>query len=166
MAWAKTVKAFALRQFSESLCSGSLKGQQWVAVHGAEGAPALGLPLHLFSEELAWAAARNTLWLISRFEMANWILKVEEGKNFFIGLLNLRQRSFLFFFFLNQKPCLWQLSSPGPELNISIFREKHRTKFSLPRWINGTSFDSQSPIFPLKSHPFSLLHRESMLNFV
>jgi len=61
VAWAKTVKASALRQFSESLCSWSLKGQQWVAVRGAEGAPALGLPLHLFSEELAWAAARNTL---------------------------------------------------------------------------------------------------------
>lgn len=165
MAWAKTVKASALRQFSESLCSWSLKGQQWVAVRGAEGAPALGLPLHLFSEELAWAAARNTLWLISRFEMANRILKVEKGISLLVCWICAKGAFFLSFFF-NQKPCLWQFSSPGPELNISIFREKHRTKFSLPRWINGTSFDSQSPIFPLKSHPFSLLHRESMLNFV
>lgn len=61
VAGAKTVKASALGQFSEFRCSWPLKGQEWVAVRGAEGAPALGLPLHLFAGELAWAAARNTL---------------------------------------------------------------------------------------------------------
>ena len=89
------------------------------------------------------------------------------GKEFLYWFAESVPKELSFFLsFLNQEPCLWQFSSPGPELNISIFREKHRTKFSLPRWINGTSFDSQSPIFPLKSHPFSLLHRDSMLNFV
>ena len=89
------------------------------------------------------------------------------GKEFLYWFAESVPKELSFFLsLLNQEPCLWQFSSPGPELNISIFREKHRTKFSLPRWINGTSFDSQSPIFPLKSHPFSLLHREYMLNFV
>lgn len=160
-----TLKASALLQHSESLHSWSQKGQPWVAVRGAEGALVRGLPLHLFSEELVWAAARNTLWLIGGFEMAT-----KGGRKEFLYWFaeSVPKELFLFFFlFLPKAMSFWQFSSPGPELNISIFGQRHRTKFSLPRWINGTLPDSQCPVSPLRSHESSEgIQRESMLNFV
>lgn len=75
-------------------------------------------------------------------------------EEFFIGLLNQCQRIFLF---LNRKPCLWPFSSRRPELNISIFGERHIIKCPLPRWRHGTYLIPTPPPFaPLKPHPSSL----------
>lgn len=84
-------------------------------------------------------------------------------EEFFIGLLNRCQRIFLFFF--NRKPCLWQFSSRRPELNISIFGERHIVKCPLPRWRNGAYLTPQPPFAPQTSS-FFLIQTESILNLV
>lgn len=157
MGWVLTLKTFALLQLSTGAAVGRCP-QCW-----RRSGPCSRAPASAIFGELAWAVARNILRLIRRFEMANLILKVEEGKNSLLVCWISAKGSFFFY----RKPCLRQFSSRRPELNISIFGERHMIKFPLPRWINGMLPNSQGPLLaPLKPHPSSLPQKESMLKFV